>query len=249
MNGPRPRRTSNTLRAAWAYLGHRPDARRLAELAALPSVLAAWVVLNNISAGFYSGGAVPATYSLSGAAVVSIMALSLSLALATARKLVRMGRRPWLAYSATLILASIATGVGQWYVRDLLGLQFSLFETADNVGWRRLTMFVTASDTFILGSIVMLVYTRRRRELESLRALHKMQLKRQGLERDLLQSRLAATEAMVDPEGLLRDLRNIKTAYEEGRGEAEAELNELIDRLRARLSHTTAIIELTNQLP
>lgn len=240
------RPVQDAMRAVCAGIREWVRARPIGGLAALLSVLAAWVVLNNIDAGFYSGAHVPATYSLSGVAVVSIAALCLLAALAVSGKLVRTGHRPWLVYPATLLAASLATGISQWYVRDWLGLHFAFIETAANAGLRRLTTFVTGADTFILGAIAMLVYTRRRREIESLRSLAKMQLERQRLERDLLQSRLAAMQSVVEPQWLLDALASIRADYARNGSAAEMQLNELIDRLRARLNRATQAIESTH---
>jgi sensor histidine kinase YesM len=79
------------------------------------------------------------------------------------------------------------------------------------------------------------------RILEHFRAT---ELQRVNLEQQLIDSRVAATEAQIDPRRLFDDLARIRSEFAADSTEAEDSLNSLIHSLRAALARTKRVEEL-----
>jgi sensor histidine kinase YesM len=93
------------------------------------------------------------------------------------------------------------------------------------------------------ASLALLVYHNGRAADRMLEGVRAAELRRVQLDQQLVQSRLATAEAQIDPQMLFGALAQIKGGLEEGRPNAERELNELIQSLRAALARTTTAAE------
>ena len=67
------------------------------------------------------------------------------------------------------------------------------------------------------------------------------ELKRVQVERQLIESRLAATQAQIDPRELFAALADIKARYQAAAPDADEKLDGLIQRLRTALARTVAV--------
>jgi hypothetical protein len=87
----------------------------------------------------------------------------------------------------------------------------------------------------------MVIYMNRRTTERTLERLQAAELKRVQLEGQLIESRLAMAEAQVDPEMLFSALAQIRDGFSRSLPNADAKLDELVQRLRSALARTVAI--------
>jgi hypothetical protein len=78
------------------------------------------------------------------------------------------------------------------------------------------------------------------RMLEGVRSA---ELQRVKLDQQLMQSRLATAEALIDPQMLFGELAKIKHGFEDSQPDADRKLSDLIQTLRAALARTAAVTE------
>ena len=195
------------------------------------------------TARLYYPQAIPATFVISGVIITEITGVSVLLAILCAQEAIRRGVRPLLAYCVNLLLASVCSGVLQWYVRYWLGLQVVVDSLGLSLTVRRMNMLYIALDTVICGAFVMIVYAHWQRELRSQRLMKALQLEHLKLEQQLMHSRLLAAQTEVEPQVLLATLGRIKDLYEAASPAAELALDEFIQGLRARLTATGGAVE------
>jgi hypothetical protein len=93
------------------------------------------------------------------------------------------------------------------------------------------------------ASLALLVFHNGRAADRMLERVRGAELRRVQLDQQLVMSRLATAEALIDPQMLFSALAQIKQGLEEAQPNAERELNELIQTLRAALARTTAASE------
>jgi hypothetical protein len=93
------------------------------------------------------------------------------------------------------------------------------------------------------GSLALLVYHNGRAADRMLEGVRSAELRRVQLDQQLVQSRLATAEAQIDPQMLFGALAQIKHGLEEAQPNAERELNQLIQTLRAALARTATASE------
>lgn len=158
-----------------------------------------------------------------------------------ADEFVTRGTRPRHAYTAAVLatypVAFLSTTAMQWAYLQL----FPLAPGTPNLFWR--AALETSIHMCIYGSFVMLVYFNQRmadRILENFRAA---ELQRVTLERRLIESRVAATEAQIDPRRLFDDLATIRAEFAADSLTADDSLNTLIQSLRAALARTKPLEE------
>jgi len=95
-------------------------------------------------------------------------------------------------------------------------------------------------DTGATGAFVMLVYLNRRTVERMLEVVRRAELRRVQLERQLIESRLAATEAQIDPQMLFSMLADVRDELETAAPDADTKLGELVQMLRHALGVTVA---------
>ena len=149
---------------------------------------------------------------------------------------VTRGMRPRYAYTAAVLgtfpVALLSTTAMQW----LYLLRFPPVPGAPGLFWR--AALETSVHMYIYGGFVMLVYFNQRmadRILENFRAA---ELRRVMLEQRLVDSRVAAAEAQIDPRRLFDDLARIRAEFAMDSPAADDSLNSLIQSLRAALART-----------
>ena len=70
-----------------------------------------------------------------------------------------------------------------------------------------------------------------------------------GVERRLIESRLAAAQAQIDPERVLRHLAEIRNLYASARPGADERLEALIQELRASVAQGVDVIQPRESVP
>jgi hypothetical protein len=143
------------------------------------------------------------------------------------------------AYLLAFLVVLVASGTLQWYLRDWFGIRVPQ-NSLSPIEEQTFNMVVTALDVGIVGGIAMLAYLNRRTANRMLDGVRQVELRRLRQERELIESRLAAAEAKVDPQQLFSALDDIKARYVSAAPDAEARLDELIHQLRGALARTVA---------
>ncbi|MGH9641438.1 MAG: hypothetical protein ACRD3Q_03345 [Terriglobales bacterium] len=95
-----------------------------------------------------------------------------------------------------------------------------------------------AIDFILYGGLPVLYHANRETTLRMLERLHELEATRTKLEAHLLEVRLAAAEAEMDPAMLLAALAEIKRDIERSAPETDEKLENLIRRLRMNLART-----------
>jgi len=172
-----------------------------------------------------------------------IAALFVLLATLCAAESVSGGARALRTYSISLVAACAAASVVQWYVR----LWFGPAGMPDAFGFKDFAIpFV---DVIFLGGIGMLAYANRRTADRILENVRRADLRRVRLERQLIESRLATTEAQIDPRMLFEALRDIRSGLVRAEPQADMKLDRLIQRLRNALARTVVAGESDQATP
>jgi hypothetical protein len=152
---------------------------------------------------------------------------------------VKRGARARYVYPAavfsTIPVALLATIV----IQRLYVAVFGIPPGTPDLFWR--SSIETGFDMYVYGAFGMLVFMNQRTADRMLENFRNAELRRVQLEQQLVESRLATAEAQVDPAMLFGALTNIKLAFEHDRPDAEEELNDLIQTLRAALARTVAV--------
>lgn len=164
--------------------------------------------------------------------VTSVGALCVMLAALAADEAMRRGTALGRAYLLSLIAASCATAVIQWLLRAWLGVDY-----ASGSGMPLVRLGLVALDTALLGGLALLAYLNRQSAERMLAGVRGAELERAQMERRLIDSRLATTQAQVDPGLLLRRLGEIRDLYAAARVGADDKLELLIRELRANVTH------------
>jgi hypothetical protein len=88
--------------------------------------------------------------------------------------------------------------------------------------------------------LALIVYLNRRVAERMLQAVRQVEAQRLHQESELVESRLAAAQAQVDPQILFGDLAQIRDKLQSDAPDADQQLDELIQRLRNALARTVA---------
>jgi hypothetical protein len=143
------------------------------------------------------------------------------------------------AYLSAFLIVLAASGTLQWYLRDWFGIRVPP-NSLSPLEEQMLNMVVTALDVGIVGGIAMLAYLNRRTANRMLDGVRRVELQRLQRERELIESRITAAAAQMNPQQFFSALDDIKARYESGAPDAESRLDELIHRLRGALARTVA---------
>jgi len=160
----------------------------------------------------------------------AVGALFVMLAALAADEAVRHRVRLWFAYPAALLAASGATTVVQWCLQSWPAVAFV-------EGGAPLAVAVAIGlNVFTLGGLGLLAYTNRQSAERMLQGIRAAELEWVGVERRLIEARLAAAQAQIDPERVFRQLAEIRNLYAGARPGADERLEALIQELRASVA-------------
>jgi hypothetical protein len=150
----------------------------------------------------------------------------------------RCGARPHYVYPAILFINSILACTVAGFV-----LRFYCFWFAVPLPELRWGFILVGLDFSNYGAVALLAFFCRRAAERIVENLRGAELRRVELDRQLVDSRLATAEAQVDPKMLFGALAQVKCSLEEGVPEAEGNLDELIQTLRAALTRAAATMK------
>lgn len=172
--------------------------------------------------------------------ISSLGALFIMLATLAADEAVNRGVAARRAYPIGLLLAVLLSSILQWHLREWLDI-LPLEHTLPLARERLLRIAVAVIDVGGIGGIGMLVYVNRRTANRILAGVQDAERERVQVERRLVESRLAAAQAQIDPQALCTVLAGIGARYESGAPNAHEHLESLIQQLRGALAHTIAV--------
>ena len=173
----------------------------------------------------------------------AVGALFVMLAALAADEAVRHRVRLWCAYPAALLAASGATTVVQWCLQSWPAVAFV-------EGGAPLAVAVSIGlNVFTLGGLGLLAYTNRQSAERMLQGIRAAELEWVGVERRLIESRLAAAQAQIDPEQVFRQLAEIRNLYAGARPGADERLEALIQELRASVAQRVDVTRAHEGVP
>lgn len=143
--------------------------------------------------------------------------------------------RFWCAYPIALLAASALAAIVQWCLQCWPAVALSEWGSPSVVA------MTVGLDVFMLGGLGMLAYINRQSTERMLQGVRAAELDRLRVERCLIESRLAATQARIDPDAVLRHIAGIRSLYADARPEADQGLEALIQELRARLAQGAGV--------
>jgi hypothetical protein len=148
---------------------------------------------------------------------------------------VASGARPLWAYLLPLSLSALLFAYLQWQ----LHLWWLAPDNPEGVEAQITTplaqLYLVALDLLRTGGVIAFVYINRRLAVVNLRRLQQARLQREESEKAIVNSRLQAMQARVEPELLSNTLRQVGSLYETRPAHADALLENLIAYLRATL--------------
>jgi hypothetical protein len=174
----------------------------------------------------------PSTMLASGLVITNLGALLVLLAALSADEAIRRGIRPWLAVAVPLVMASVGTALGQWYIRGWFHFYSGINRPGVPIDVQRTMMIYVAGDTLMFGGYAMLAFLNRRNAQRILEGIRGAELRRVQLEQQLTESRLAMTRAQIDPSALFESLGEIRGLYASAAPQADRKMDELIQRLQ-----------------
>jgi hypothetical protein len=150
----------------------------------------------------------------------------------TAAFLVEKGAEPFRTYLKWLLAAAVVATVIRFVTRDILVICCSLSAGGAGLRFQMLRLFNGMTDVVSTGGFFMLAFHNRRSETRALEAVRIAELNRLQLERRLIESRLAAAQAQIDPQRLYASMDRVRDLLVAGSPDADASLDELIQELR-----------------
>jgi len=157
----------------------------------------------------------------------AVSASFVMLAALAADEAVRRRVRLWCAYPVAVLAASAAATIGQWCLQQWPAVAFleagRPLEAAVSIGLK----------VFTLGGLAILAYINRQSAERVLLGVRAAELERVGVERRLIESRLAAAQAQIDPKALFPQLAQIRNLYASARPGADESLEALMQELRS----------------
>lgn len=181
-------------------------------------------------------GASPPPHDLRSHFVSNAVSASLvMLAALGADEALRRRVRLWCAYPVALFAASAAAAIGQWCLQQWPAVAFP------EAGSPLAAAVSTGLSVFTLGGLAILAYINRQSAERVLQGVRAAELERVGVERRLIESRLAAAQAQIDPNAVFRQLAQIRNLYASARPGADESLEALIQELRASVPRHVGI--------
>jgi len=156
------------------------------------------------------------------------MAFSMVLSVTIGDQAVARGVRTLVAYALPLVLTSYAAAHVQSWILIALG--------REPPGWDWLSVIDIGFETLTYSTAFTLGYVDYHRRVELVRRVRAAELMRVHDERQLVESRLAAARAELDPQQLLVEIDELQRLFVADPARAHRQLDDLIDRLREKLA-------------
>ena len=226
---PLARGSRTALQAAVRHVSWRVVGTALAIMIALD----AWLVVETVnSGGPWLGGA---EGYLSGAIVNLLMTFCIMFTTLVADELVARGAKRLPAYAWAVVIGSAAAAFAQWQVHQWLHLP--TFGDAPGIAYEIAVMqpVFVFFEYLIWGSIIVLIYVNYRTALLATARTNAAQVRRADVQRRMLESRLQALQARVEPQFLFNTLAQVRALYESDPAKGGQMLGDLIVYLRAAL--------------
>ena len=145
----------------------------------------------------------------------------------------------WWTYFLAVVAGVLLGSTLAWIFTQQILEAPSAFPTGGQHEGFETFVFRHAAHRFVVCSLVTCAYVLRRLAAHRLTVLRGAQLDRVGVEKRVLESRLAAMQAHVDPEFLRDTLLQVERMYEFDARAADSMLNEVTKYLRAAIPQTS----------
>ena len=165
----------------------------------------------------------------------AVGALFVMLAALAADEALRRGIRFWCAYPLALFAASGTAALVQLCVQRWPAVAFAEGGSPVSVA------LAIGLNVIMLGGLGMLAYINRQSAERVLLGVRAAELERVRVERRLIESRLAAAQAQIDPDAVFRQLAEIRNLYASARPAADEKLEALIHNLRASVAQRVEV--------
>lgn len=162
--------------------------------------------------------------------IMACGALFLLPATLCADEAVKHGALPRRAYAIAVLIACAFTALAQWLIRLAFGPDGLPFDL------RQSRIIPDLFDVAIFGALAVLMYVNRRTADRILEGIRSVELRRVQTERQLIEARLATSQAQIDPQMLFESLAQIRADFGKAGPDAEARLDGLILKLRRALA-------------
>ena len=195
------------------------------------------VVTRNIWHFFRPGVGFDTAWLLRNLVSGEIAAFSFLLCIVVADEATRLGARRARAYAFAVIAASFLSAAVDWSVRHFVMDFFAIVPVRMRTTWKLAygpSMFLWS---LVFGWLATFFYADLQRTRESLARLHRAEIVRAKIARQLLQTLLNTMQARVEPQFLFEALAALERRYETDPPGAERMLDSLIDYLRATMPH------------
>jgi hypothetical protein len=151
------------------------------------------------------------------------------LCILVARRVVAHGGRRVVAYSVAIVVAALVCALADYGIKQLTGF----YEESDTrAWWKPVDAAWILLTVILLGAPCTFAYADFQRARESAARLHAAGLARTRAARDVVQTRLQALQARVEPQFLFDTLARVKQLYDRDAAKGEATLDALIAYLR-----------------
>jgi len=174
---------------------------------------------------------------LSGAIINLLMAFCIMFTTLVADELVAHGAKRLSAYGWAVVLGSAAAAVAQWEVHQWLHLSAWGGVTGISHEVAATQPVIVFFEYLIWGSIIVLIYVNYRTALLATARTNAAQVRRAEVQRRMVESRLQALQARVEPQFLFNTLSQVRALYESDPAKGGRMLSDLIVYLRAALPH------------
>jgi hypothetical protein len=162
-----------------------------------------------------------------------ITAACMLIAVLIAEQSVRNGSGRLTAYVPAVLIAAALAGLLSTPLILLMRDQgLPMVQTHRGVGAIGIALYYS-TDALARGGLAAWIFAKREGFLGSLNRLRVAELESAHTERDLANARLAATEAMMQPEALIFALNAVRALYDQDRAAADDRLAGFIDHLRS----------------
>ena len=172
---------------------------------------------------------------ISGAIINLLMAFCIMFTTLVADELVARGAKRLSAYAWAVVIGSAAAGFAQWEAHQWLHLSAWGGVTGIAHEVAATQPVIVFFEYLIWGSIIVLIYVNYRTALLATARTNAARVRRADVQRRMVESRLQALQARVEPQFLFNTLAQVRALYENDPAKGGQMLGDLIVYLRAAL--------------
>lgn len=168
---------------------------------------------------------------------VELFMFALMAAIVVADRRIDRGTSPWLAYAIALAAALATAGTINFLVRHYVFGEFATDAPAPRVPFALTSTIWRTLEWLMIGGVGVAIYAFRRRSLAMDAHLRAAESNRVAKSRQMLEGRLQAMQARVEPQFLFNTLAQVRELHRRDPARSLDMLDRLIEYLRAAMPH------------